>query len=274
MSASVIADAVFQGEPLAPILEVLGVARASQRMALQNFAVAIAYNVVSVPLAMMGYVTPLIAALAMSLSSIAVTGNALRLRKRKLTLGAEANVMTSLAWLIPCALALGALALAAFLWALHSGQFDDLEGAGWRAIQDDEDPGAVSRKGLASVGVNGRAVVRQEQVALGFEQQARHAKLLLRPLGIHHHDRWNPGKVAPNLLGEPGARHERAAGQNQRHMALLRRTFTCWPVTDAHARGHVLGPLGVCEHTDDEARPSLMRIATAAAASTQDLRCG
>ena len=48
--------------------------------------------------------------------------------------------MTSLAWLIPCALALGALALAAFLWALRSGQFDDLEGAGWRAIQDDEEP--------------------------------------------------------------------------------------------------------------------------------------
>ncbi len=54
---------------------------------------------------------------------------------------AEANVMTSLAWLIPCALGLGALALGAFLWALNSGQFDDLEGAGWRAIQDDEDPG-------------------------------------------------------------------------------------------------------------------------------------
>jgi len=48
--------------------------------------------------------------------------------------------MTSLAWLIPCALALGALALGAFLWALQSGQFEDLEGAGWRAIQDDEGP--------------------------------------------------------------------------------------------------------------------------------------
>ena len=80
-------DAVFQGEPLAPIIEVLGVARASQRMAVENFAIAIGYNVVSVPLAMMGYVTPLIAALAMSLSSIAVTGNALRLRRRQLMLG-------------------------------------------------------------------------------------------------------------------------------------------------------------------------------------------
>jgi cbb3-type cytochrome oxidase maturation protein len=48
--------------------------------------------------------------------------------------------MTALAWLIPCALVLGALGLIAFLWALRSGQFDDLEGAGWRAIQDEEEP--------------------------------------------------------------------------------------------------------------------------------------
>ncbi len=46
--------------------------------------------------------------------------------------------MTALAWLIPCALLLGALALAAFLWSLTSGQFEDLEGASWRAISDDE----------------------------------------------------------------------------------------------------------------------------------------
>lgn len=48
--------------------------------------------------------------------------------------------MTALAWLIPCALALGGLGLAAFLWSLRSGQFDDLEGAAWRAIDDDEAP--------------------------------------------------------------------------------------------------------------------------------------
>jgi cbb3-type cytochrome oxidase maturation protein len=47
--------------------------------------------------------------------------------------------MTALAWLIPCALGLGLAGLAAFLWALKSGQFEDLDGAGWRAIQDDED---------------------------------------------------------------------------------------------------------------------------------------
>ena len=44
--------------------------------------------------------------------------------------------MTALAWLIPAALVLGCLGLAAFLWALNSGQFDDLDGAAWRALED------------------------------------------------------------------------------------------------------------------------------------------
>ena len=82
------ADAVFQGERLSPVIEVLKVARASQRMSLENFGIALAYNVVSVPMAMMGHVTPLIAALAMSLSSLAVTLNALRLKGARLGLSA------------------------------------------------------------------------------------------------------------------------------------------------------------------------------------------
>ncbi len=45
--------------------------------------------------------------------------------------------MTALAWLIPCALLLGCIGLAGFLWSLRNGQFDDLEGAGWRALDDD-----------------------------------------------------------------------------------------------------------------------------------------
>jgi cbb3-type cytochrome oxidase maturation protein len=44
--------------------------------------------------------------------------------------------MTALFWLVPVALALGAAGLVAFLWSLKSGQFDDLEGAGWRALDD------------------------------------------------------------------------------------------------------------------------------------------
>ena len=80
------ADAIVQGSRLAPVLETLGVARAARRMALQNFAIAIGYNVVFVPLAMAGLVTPLLAAVAMSASSIAVTTNAIRLRSMRLEL--------------------------------------------------------------------------------------------------------------------------------------------------------------------------------------------
>ncbi len=41
--------------------------------------------------------------------------------------------------LLPVAVGLGLLGLAAFLWSLKSGQFDDLEGAAWRAIMDDDE---------------------------------------------------------------------------------------------------------------------------------------
>ena len=50
--------------------------------------------------------------------------------------------MTALAWLIPAALALGGLGLAAFMWCLRTGQYDDLDGAAWRALDDgDGKPG-------------------------------------------------------------------------------------------------------------------------------------
>ena len=80
------ADAVFQGEKLGAVVETLKVARRAHRMALENFGIAILYNIAFVPMAVMGYVTPLLAAIAMSTSSILVTGNALRLRSMKLKL--------------------------------------------------------------------------------------------------------------------------------------------------------------------------------------------
>ncbi len=48
--------------------------------------------------------------------------------------------MSALAWLIPAALILGGLGLAAFLWSLRAGQYDDLEGAAWRALEDEDEP--------------------------------------------------------------------------------------------------------------------------------------
>jgi cbb3-type cytochrome oxidase maturation protein len=46
--------------------------------------------------------------------------------------------MEVLVYLVPLAIMLGALGLAAFLWSLRNGQYDDLDGAAWRAIADDE----------------------------------------------------------------------------------------------------------------------------------------
>lgn len=76
------ADMVFQGDALAPIVEAIDVARAARRRVFENFAFAALYNAVAIPFAAMGYVTPLIAALAMSGSSLIVMANALRLSAR------------------------------------------------------------------------------------------------------------------------------------------------------------------------------------------------
>ncbi len=76
------ADAVFLGERLRPVLETIDISRRAHSLMRQNLGIALIYNLVAVPLAFLGYVTPLVAALAMSGSSTIVTLNALRARGR------------------------------------------------------------------------------------------------------------------------------------------------------------------------------------------------
>jgi Cu2+-exporting ATPase len=74
------ADIVFMGDNISPVYSAYQTARLSQKLVKQNFALAVVYNIITVPLALAGLVTPLIAAIAMSGSSLVVIANSFRLR--------------------------------------------------------------------------------------------------------------------------------------------------------------------------------------------------
>jgi Cu2+-exporting ATPase len=78
------ADVVFQGGRLAPVTEALAVARKAGSLVRQNFVLALGYNLFTIPMAVAGLVTPLIAAISMSTSSVIVISNALRLARGRI----------------------------------------------------------------------------------------------------------------------------------------------------------------------------------------------
>ena len=79
-AARVASDIVLLGQDMAPIGDALRISRQASRRIVENFGISAAYNVIAVPLALVGMATPLAAAAAMSLSSITVSLNALRLK--------------------------------------------------------------------------------------------------------------------------------------------------------------------------------------------------
>ncbi len=79
-AARVASDVVLLGQDLGPVADAARISVVARRRIKQNFALSLVYNLVAVPVALVGLATPLIAALAMSTSSLMVTLNAMRMK--------------------------------------------------------------------------------------------------------------------------------------------------------------------------------------------------
>ena len=96
------ADFVFLRPSLGAVPLALAVSKEAGKLIRQNFGISILYNLIALPIAIAGFVTPLVAALAMSLSSIVVVANALRLKAgRARRTGAEGQGATAATTPVP-----------------------------------------------------------------------------------------------------------------------------------------------------------------------------
>ena len=116
------------------IAAAIDTARRTRRIIRQNLAWAVGYNLLALPLAATGQVVPWMAALAMVLSSLTVTLNALRLAR-------GSDGMNILLLLIPLSLVLLVVMITAFVWAVRNGQFDDLDTPPLDILADKQDRG-------------------------------------------------------------------------------------------------------------------------------------
>ncbi|RXF73170.1 heavy metal translocating P-type ATPase [Hansschlegelia zhihuaiae] len=91
--AQVAADAVLLDGRLKAVPDLLAISRCARSAMIENLAFAIVYNVAAVPIAVTGHASPLVAALAMSGSSLVVTVNALRLRSARAVSGGERRLV-------------------------------------------------------------------------------------------------------------------------------------------------------------------------------------
>lgn len=75
-----VSDVVLMNDSLISLSEAFGISRKTYGLIKQNLGISLVYNSITIPLAMMGYVIPLIAAISMSFSSLLVVGNSMRVR--------------------------------------------------------------------------------------------------------------------------------------------------------------------------------------------------
>jgi Cu+-exporting ATPase len=78
-----VSDVVLLNNSLKSLKEAFIISKRTYKFIKQNLGISLVYNVITIPLAMMGFVIPLVAALSMSLSSLLVVANSMRIKNGK-----------------------------------------------------------------------------------------------------------------------------------------------------------------------------------------------